>query len=192
MLYSIKSDQNSLFLVDYIPSDYAHLSKVLSKRGTPPPINIIQQQIKEQIKLEEKHKTDAKNKDKKDKKASSDINLNYDRLDNAINKSAGKLAAFTGLSDKSNLNIQNDKDRTSYVPRYEDFKILKVLGQGSFGKVLLAQWKKSDKVVAIKALRKDATIDNNDVTATIVERDILALGNDKQSCSFLASLRLFS
>lgn len=87
------------------------------------------------------------------------------------------------------VRLSPNKITSKYQPKYEDFKVLKVLGQGSFGKVLLAQWKKgSDKPVAIKILRKDATIDNNDVTATIVERDILVLGSEKKGCTFLAGL----
>lgn len=76
-------------------------------------------------------------------------------------------------------------------PGIDDFQLLKVLGQGSFGKVFLAQFKsqksKPRKVVAIKALRKDATIENNDVTATLIERNILRLGHTGK-CPFLATL----
>ena len=68
------------------------------------------------------------------------------------------------------------------------FTLHKVLGQGSFGKVFLAQFKNQRatprRLVALKALRKDATIENNDVMATLIERNILKMGG----CSFLANL----
>lgn len=40
----------------------------------------------------------------------------------------------------------------------QDFKILKVIGRGSFGKVYLVQKKDNDKLFAMKTLKKDATI----------------------------------
>lgn len=38
----------------------------------------------------------------------------------------------------------------------QDFKILKVIGRGSFGKVYLVQKKDNDRLYAMKTLKKDA------------------------------------
>jgi len=61
---------------------------------------------------------------------------------------------------------------------FNSFIIHSVLGQGSFGKVLLATYKTSksqDKFLAIKAIRKDVTVEGFDVPAVHLERDCLAL-----------------
>jgi serine/threonine protein kinase len=43
----------------------------------------------------------------------------------------------------------------------QDFKILKVIGRGSFGKVYLVQKKDNDKLYAMKTLKKDLTLQAN-------------------------------
>jgi len=58
----------------------------------------------------------------------------------------------------------------------EDFQLLKVVGRGSFGKVMMVR-KKNDKVknrvFAMKILRKEAIIKRNQVEHTKAEREIL-------------------
>ena len=55
-------------------------------------------------------------------------------------------------------------DDNSHINHYsneinkQDFKILKVIGRGSFGKVYLVQKKDNDKLYAMKTLKKDVTL----------------------------------
>jgi len=55
----------------------------------------------------------------------------------------------------------------------DDFDLMKVIGTGSYGKVILSKKRDTQQVYAIKTLKKKHLIKKNQVEHTIAERSIL-------------------
>ena len=97
--------------------------------------------------------------------------------------------------DSSPTDQQPDANALSFT--INDFNMLKVLGKGSFGKVMLAEMKNvPNRSFAIKCLKKDVVLDDDDIGCTLIERNVLAMGTQHPFlchlfCTFQSPSHLF-
>lgn len=66
-----------------------------------------------------------------------------------------------------------------------NFELLKVIGKGSFGKVMQVRKKDTSRIYAMKTIRKAHIVSRSEVTHTLAERTVLAQVN----CPFIVPLK---
>lgn len=83
------------------------------------------------------------------------------------------------------LRITFERPKLGNLLTMDSFEVLRVLGKGNFGKVLLVRKKDSGRIYAIKALKKQHLKERGEIQHTKAERNILA----KNAHPFLVSLK---
>ena len=125
------------------------------------------------------------NNDSIDNNNSNAYKIYYSSTNNDNNKIEGKKSNNSNFLSNINININNtqkekNKEGTIFSKNKDikkvtlnDFKLLKVLGRGTFGKVCLAQYKATKKYYAMKIMKKNIILEHNQVTHTLLEKNIL-------------------
>ncbi|MCJ1368434.1 hypothetical protein MMC16_007577 [Acarospora aff. strigata] len=83
--------------------------------------------------------------------------------------------AFGTGSIKIGVEFVENRQRTLKI---EDFELLKVVGKGSFGKVMQVMKRDTHRIYALKTLRKAHIISRSEVAHTLAERSVLAQINN--------------
>lgn len=112
----------------------------------------------------------------------------YDKKDDAVNNNNNSNNNnngnnpfnnnnFNNNNNNGNNNFNNNNGNQASIPKrtisLEAFKIIKVIGKGSFGKVFLVRDKASGMLYAMKVLKKDYIKRKNQVEHTKTERSVL-------------------
>ncbi|KAL6942875.1 Serine/threonine protein kinase, AGC [Hanseniaspora osmophila] len=111
------------------------------------------------------------------------LNLNFTTASN-IRIYNHKWININELGTKLNLTIDY-KPLSNKKLSIDDFELLKVIGKGSFGKVMQVKKKDTNKIYALKAIRKSYIVSNSEVTHTLAERTVLA----QIQCPFIVPLK---
>ena len=113
---------------------------------------------------------------------------NFDEIEANINFSEIQIQNQENIiiDDIKNSPILERKESTDTIfsshknikeVKSEDFKILKILGRGSFGKVCLVEYLPTNEIYAMKSLKKDLLIQEEKIESTLLEKEILETTN---------------
>ena len=111
-----------------------------------------------------------------------DVELDEEKLKTKVaEKIAERLKALGG---NNNPLGQQKKEELS---KLEDFELMKTLGEGTYGKVVLVKHLEEKEFYALKIVQKPFLLQNDDIKALFLERNILTKGSKSRFLSELHS-----
>ncbi|OWZ33134.1 non-specific serine/threonine protein kinase [Cryptococcus neoformans c45] len=91
-----------------------------------------------------------------------------------------------GGGGSGSINVQvSFKPASGQILTIDSFELLKVIGKGSFGKVMQVRKRDTLRIYALKTIRKAHIVSRSEVTHTLAERTVLAQVN----CPFIVPLK---
>ncbi|KAM3065479.1 Serine/threonine-protein kinase [Clarireedia jacksonii] len=111
---------------------------------------------------------------KKDKEKAAAEHANKEK---ALGQSGTEWLDVQYGTGKIRIGVQYVENRTRAL-KIEDFELLKVVGKGSFGKVMQVKKKDTQRIYALKTIRKAHIISRSEVAHTLAERSVLSQINN--------------
>jgi serine/threonine protein kinase len=118
--------------------------------------------------VEIRNKQFQENKNFEDKGEDDDDEEEEEEDENGVKEPTARQSMRAGGSI---IFARNQADKG--IVKLEDFIIMKMVGKGTFGKVYLVQHLHKKKIYAMKCIRKDIVIDNEQFENIKLEKDIL-------------------
>ncbi|KAG9443274.1 hypothetical protein H6P81_014614 [Aristolochia fimbriata] len=95
-------------------------------------------------------------------------------IESLTEDSAGEIDELSKIDDEEKLSVDVDTEPAKVkVIGLEDFEVMKLVGQGAFGKVFQVKKKGTSEIYAMKVMRKDKIMEKNHAEYMKAERDIL-------------------
>lgn len=125
--------------------------------------------------FEERHKyvEDPKLSKKEREKAAAE----WQRREQSLGQSGPEWVDVQYGTGKVRIGVEYIENRTRSL-KIDDFDLLKVVGKGSFGKVMQVKKKDTQRIYALKTIRKAHIISRSEVAHTLAERSVLAQINN--------------
>lgn len=136
-----------------------------------------------------KRKKKSDDKDTGDQKQQGGLYTTGEKRRTIERGSAGSSGGIGGAVEQADAETPDRKSKVQGLgdsfyqnplvsaPRLDSFKMIKVIGKGSFGKVTLVKEIRTGEMFALKVLRKDNIIKRNQVEHTRTERSVLGYVN---------------
>ncbi|KAF5868769.1 putative serine threonine-protein kinase gad8 protein [Botrytis fragariae] len=125
--------------------------------------------------FEEKHKyVEDPKLGKKDKEKAA---AEFQRRESTLGQSGPEWLDVQYGTGKIRIGVEYVENRTRAL-KIEDFDLLKVVGKGSFGKVMQVKKKDTQRIYALKTIRKAHIISRSEVAHTLAERSVLSQINN--------------
>lgn len=167
----------------YNPGDFAQLQQTYGTGSTPHgrEATLAQQPPPQQMSSEYKGQSYTPTSGPPDQQQSS-IPPSQQQQNSA--PTIGSITTFNEVRNQPSTSTQRGTGKRIGL---DHFNFLAVLGKGNFGKVMLAETKSAKALYAIKVLKKEFIIENDEVESTKSERDVFIIANRARH-PFLLSL----
>ena len=101
----------------------------------------------------------------------------FQKQEQALGQAGAQWLDVTYGTGKIRIGVNYIENRSKSL-KIEDFELLKVVGKGSFGKVMQVKKKDTQRIYALKTIRKAHIISRSEVAHTLAERSVLSQINN--------------